>query len=103
MEMNHFFIVDLVKHRGDTIGLINSVIAHVRSKYSVHEIGWYVREDQVRFLGSSDIKRVSRFESNDYITGVLDWITELSKGAAGTIVHVLSYDGVLLGSAATLN
>jgi hypothetical protein len=103
-EIAHFFIVDLVRHRGDTRNLIDCVTQYMRSKYGFYRVGWYVRADQAPLLDDSEPKKVTHYESEDYVRGITDWIKELSEsGSAGAVFHVLSYDGFVLARAARLN
>lgn len=110
MQMNvqhvlHTFVVDMMKHLGDSQGLISSVNRYVASHFPGAKVAWYARPDQEYLLHNSNV-RIDRSYDNSEASAfnIREWILEMSRdGHAGSIFHVFSYDSGVLDAANSLN
>lgn len=102
----HYFIVDLTKYQGSVWSAIDSVKRYVSSRYEAYGIGWFARPEHATYLSDTDQKKILTGlpDATERVSAMKNWILQLSQnGAAGSMFHVLSVDGLLLAEIADLN
>ncbi|MSV35555.1 MAG: hypothetical protein EXQ47_08165 [Bryobacterales bacterium] len=99
---NHHFLNEITNHIGDSSVLVKAILNLV-SVYGNAEVEWYVRPDQQQFLEANSSVFVE-LNHADLAARLKNRVVQLSQnGAAGSIFHIFSYDGFVLGAATALN